>query len=115
MSQWMKSPMGASGSMQVRAKLLVPSGAPDQVRCGEMFFPSQVWMEGIDWLCSKSLLLMSMAYPPLIRKRTLKQAPVMKTHFFLIRCLMALLILIVIPPLPLASISALHYFFAQVT
>ena len=28
-------PVGASGSKQVTAKLLVPAGAPDQARCGD--------------------------------------------------------------------------------
>src|SRR5690606_19082084 len=32
-------PVGASGSKQVTAKLFVPSGAPDQRRCGERFCP----------------------------------------------------------------------------
>src|SRR3954469_5265846 len=34
-------PVGASGSKQVTAKLLVPVGAPDQARCGERLSPSQ--------------------------------------------------------------------------
>jgi putative tryptophan/tyrosine transport system substrate-binding protein len=34
-------PVGASGSKQVIAKLLVPAGAPDQARCGDLLPPSQ--------------------------------------------------------------------------
>src|SRR5437868_3686788 len=32
-------PVGASGSKQVTAKLLVPAGKPDQRRCGDSFPP----------------------------------------------------------------------------
>ena len=34
-------PVGASGSKHVIAKLWVPSGAPDQAKCGEVFRPLQ--------------------------------------------------------------------------
>ena len=34
-------PVGASGSKQVTAKLLVPAGAPDQARCGALLPPAQ--------------------------------------------------------------------------
>src|SRR5450759_3004585 len=34
-------PVGASGSKQVTAKLLVPAGAPDHFRCGDLLPPAQ--------------------------------------------------------------------------
>src|SRR5262249_53549336 len=34
-------PVGASGSYMVRAKLLVPSGAPSHISAGERFLPVQ--------------------------------------------------------------------------
>jgi hypothetical protein len=34
-------PVGASGSKQVMAKLLVPAGASDHVRCGDVLPPAQ--------------------------------------------------------------------------
>src|SRR6202453_2823149 len=47
-------PVGASGSYTLRAKLLVPSGAPDQLSAGEMFFPGQPIME--EATCSSDIL-----------------------------------------------------------
>ena len=43
----MKVPLGASGSSQMTAKLLVPSGAAPKERGGESFFPVQVNVGGI--------------------------------------------------------------------
>src|SRR6187200_1641341 len=35
--------VGASGSKQVTVKLFVPSGAPDQLSCGEVLPPAATW------------------------------------------------------------------------
>src|SRR4051794_38057240 len=41
--------VGASGSKQVTVKLLVPSGAPLQDSCGEVFPLSATWSSLIGW------------------------------------------------------------------
>ncbi len=41
--------VGASGSKQVTVKLLVPSGAPDQDSCGEVFPASATWSSFSGW------------------------------------------------------------------
>jgi len=43
----MNVPLGASGSSQMTAKLLVPSGGAPKERGGESFFPAQVNAGGI--------------------------------------------------------------------
>jgi hypothetical protein len=45
--QWVKVPLGASGSSQMTARLAVPSGAVPNERGGESFFPVQVNVAGI--------------------------------------------------------------------
>jgi len=40
-------PLGASGSSMIRAHALSPSGAPAQLRQGDIFSPSHVYFGGI--------------------------------------------------------------------
>jgi hypothetical protein len=40
-------PTGASGSSHISAELLVPAGALSQLRGGEIFSPSHVYLDGI--------------------------------------------------------------------
>ena len=59
----MKSPPGASGSIQVKANASVSSGKSDHFRSGFMSLPSQVNSDGIKPPSSKSLLSMQFYMP----------------------------------------------------
>jgi len=56
-SQWMKSPLGASGSMHDNAKLFVSDGGFCHVSSGDTSFPSHVYSGGMGPLFSKSGLV----------------------------------------------------------
>ena len=45
---------GASGSSTIKARLFVPSDMPAQLSGGEMSSPSQVYLLGMGWPCSKA-------------------------------------------------------------
>jgi hypothetical protein len=66
-TQCTQVPMGASGSSQTRAKLLVPAGLPDHSSGGEKSAPSQVYFAGIISPLPKALLVISIGFPPFAR------------------------------------------------
>src|ERR1035438_10903596 len=55
-------PAGASGSSQMRAKLGVLDGNPDHSTGGETLIPSQVYFDGINSFCLKTLLRICISF-----------------------------------------------------
>ena len=51
--------VGASGSKQVTTKLLVSSGNPDQLSCGEVSPPAATWSSSSGWPSVTSVLVTS--------------------------------------------------------
>ena len=47
-TQWTQVPIGASGSSTMSAKDCVPAGGSFQASAGEMFFPLQEYLAGMD-------------------------------------------------------------------
>jgi hypothetical protein len=56
-SQWMKRPVGASGSSRINAGDRVPAGGANHDSGGERSSPSQVWRRGMAPPWAKALLV----------------------------------------------------------
>src|SRR3990170_3710131 len=63
-TQWVNTPLGASGSSMISANDCVPSGTSLQERAGETSSPSQVNRVGIGWSASNASLRTAKAMTP---------------------------------------------------